>query len=61
MLFEKENQIIDIQISKNTKKEKLWLALYESWEELKIGWLEKMKTTLERMAFLESKGFRVYL
>jgi len=60
MLFEKEKQIIDIRISRETKKSELWLAIYESWEELKIAWLEKIKTTLERIAFLEEKGFRIY-
>ena len=61
MLFEKENQTVDIQISKKTKEADLWLALYESWEVLRINWLKEIRTTLGRISFLEAKGFRVHI
>lgn len=52
MYFEKENQIININI-------KTWKGKLDDWSEIKISWLEEIKTTVEKIAFIESKGYLV--
>ena len=61
MLFEKENELVEISIWRKTKKENLWLAIFEDGQKLKIAWLTKIKTTLERIDFLEKRGFKIFI
>jgi len=50
MYFEKENQIIDINL-------KTWLAAFEDWTKTKISKLPEIIKTIDKIAFLEKKGF----
>jgi len=48
MYFEKQKELININM-------KTWLAKLEDWTEFIISWIENIKDTIEKIAFIESK------
>ena len=52
MYFEKEQQIVNIDMETG-------IASYDNWDELKISGFEEIENTIEKIEFLEQKWFRV--
>lgn len=54
MYFEKQKELININME-------TWKAKLEDWTEFIISWIDKIKDTIEKIAFIESKWYRVAL
>ena len=51
MIFIKNLEMVNINM-------KSWLALFETWNKIKIAGIEKLKT-IDKIDFLEKKGFKI--